>query len=277
MPVAKETDRILLISPDGKRYMLRLQAGARFHTTSGLVDHDTIIGQPLGRRVLSHLGHPFTALRPSLNDVLMNLRRVSQIIYPKDIGQILLKLDVGPGRHIVEAGTGSGALTVALAHSVSPTGMVHSYEARQDMLNVAQQNIELAGMSDYVTLTQRDISQGFDETDADSLFLDVREPWLYLKQVCAALADGGFFGALVPTTNQVSDLLAGLEKHPFMNVEVMELLVREFKPVAQRLRPEDRMIGHTGYLIFARKIAYSYVEGPALEWKMPGDDEGEPG
>jgi tRNA (adenine57-N1/adenine58-N1)-methyltransferase len=268
--IAKENDQILLISPDGKSYMLRLRAGVRFHTNNGLVDHDAIIGNPLGRPVLSHIGHSFIALKPSLYDVLMNLRRVSQIIYPKEIGQILLKLDAGPGRRIVEAGTGSGALTVALAHSVSPDGMVYSYEAREDMLNVARRNIETAGMSPFVRLTQRDISDGFDESDVDALFLDVREPWLYLSQVCDTLTDGGFFGALLPTTNQVSDLLAEMEKHPFMSVEVMEIMERHYKPVAQRLRPEDRMVGHTGFLLFARKIGRVQSEGPAIEWHTPG-------
>jgi tRNA (adenine57-N1/adenine58-N1)-methyltransferase len=254
VPNAKENDRVLLMSADGKRYVLCLHAGDRFHTHRGIIDHDDLIGQPLGRKVYSHLRHPFVVMQPSIHDTLMDLRRVTQIIYPKDIGQILLKLDVGLGRRIIEASTGSGALTIALAHHVQPSGRVYSYEAREDMINVARRNLDTAGLLPYVDLIHRDIAEGFTETDVDALFLDVREPWMYLDAVCAALADGGFFGVLVPTTNQVSDLLAGMVEHPFTMIEVQELLLRKYKPVPQRLRPEDRMVAHTGYLIFARKL-----------------------
>jgi len=255
LSVAHENDLVLVVARDGKRFMFRLRAGDRFHSHRGFLVHDELIDKPLGREVQSHLQQPFMVLRPSLHDLLMNIKRVSQIIYPKDIGQILLKLDAGNGRRIIEAGTGSGSLTIALAHAVQPDGMVYSYEAREDMVNVARRNIELVGLQDYVRLTRRDIREGFDETEVDAAFLDVREPWDYLPQVMDALANGGFFGSLVPTTNQVSWLLAEMARHPLTSIEVMELLVRKYKPVAARLRPEDRMVAHTGFLIFARKYA----------------------
>jgi len=252
---AQEGEPVLLEGSDGKRFLIKLQPGAQFHTHRGVVDHDQIIGRPLGRKIVSHLGHPFAVLKPSVHDLLMTLKRVSQIVYPKDIGLILLKLSVGSGSRVVEAGTGSGALTLALAHSVRPDGQVYSYDAREDMLNVAAKNLANVGLADGVTLIQRDISEGFSQEGVDSLFLDVREPWDYLSQACDALADGGFFGAIVPTTNQVSDLLVGMRGHPFSSIEVVELLLRKYKPVAARLRPQDRMVAHTGYLVFARKIA----------------------
>ncbi len=255
LKIAQPNELVILLARDGKRYLTRLLPGDRFHTNRGYIAHDDIIGQPLGREVRSQLNQSFMVLRPSLHDLLMNLKRVSQIIYPKEIGQILLKLDVGNGRRIIEAGTGSGALTIALAHGVQPEGMVYSYEAREDMLAVARRNLAMAGLTDYVQFIQRDIAEGFTETDVDSLFLDVREPWSYLAHVCNALSDGGFFGALVPTTNQVSWLLAEMGRYPFASVEVMEMLMRAYKPVAARLRPQDVMVGHTGYLVFARKVA----------------------
>jgi len=253
--VAQEKDLVLLIGPDAKRHLVRLCAGSRFHTHKGVIEHDDLIGKPLGREVLSHLKQSFMVLQPSIHDVLMNLKRASQIIYPKEIGLILLKLDVGSGKRVVEAGTGSGALTIALAHGVSPNGTVYSCDVRQDMLNLARHNLETAGLLDRVRLIHRDIAEGFGETDVDALFLDVREPWEYLHQVCAALCNGGFFGALVPTTNQVSSLLAEMAHHPFCSVEVLEILLRKYKPIASRLRPQDQMVGHTGFLIFARKVA----------------------
>ena len=255
MRLAQDNDRVLFIGREGKRYLVWLRAGDRLHTHQGVIEHDAIIGQPLGREVRSHLGQPFMVLHPSIHDLLMNLKRVSQVIYPKDIGQILLKLDVTAGRRVIEAGTGSGGLTTALAFALQPDGMVYSYESREDMINVARKNLAQAGLLDRVRLIQRDIGEGFDERDVDALFLDVREPWDYMPQVCEALADGGFFGALVPTTNQVSWLLSELARHPFTGIEVIELLLRRYKPVPARLRPEDQMVAHTGFLIFARKIS----------------------
>ena len=255
MKPALENDLVLLIAGDGKRYLLRLRPGHRFHSHKGIIDHNELIGKPLGREVLSHLQHPFMALRPSIHDVLMNVKRASQIIYPKEIGQILLKLDVSNGKRIIEAGTGSGALTTALAYCVKPDGVIYSYDIREDMISVARRNLERVGLLDAVRLTHGDISEGFAEADVDALFLDLREPWDYLDQVCKALCDGGFFGALLPTTNQVSWLLAEMTHHPFASVEVMEILLREYKPIAARLRPEDKMVGHTGFLLFARKVA----------------------
>lgn len=274
MQVAQVNDLVLLLAQDGKRYLIRLRPDNRFHTNRGILEHNDLIGQPLGRQVRSHLGQPFLVLKPSLHDLLMSLKRTSQIIYPKEIGQILLKLDVGHGKRIIEAGTGSGILTVALAHGVQPGGMVYSYELREDMLAVARRNLELTGLLPYVQLVQRDIVEGFNETEVDALFLDVREPWDYLRQVCDALADGGFFGALVPTTNQISYLLSEMAHYPFISVEVLELLLRGYKPVPARLRPQDQMIGHTGYLIFARKVAL--LEQPSGEMGLDVEtDEGE--
>ncbi|MHB0857834.1 MAG: tRNA (adenine-N1)-methyltransferase [Anaerolineae bacterium] len=255
MKLAQENDRILLISRDGKRYLLRLRLHDRFHTHRGAIDHDDLIGQPLGREILSHLNQPFMALQPSIHDLLMNLKRTSQIIYPKEIGHILLKLDAGNGKRIIEAGTGSGALTMALAHAVQPDGIVYSYETREDMIRVARNNLESAGFLSQVQLIHRDIGEGFTETDVDALFLDVREPWDYLEHVCVALCDGGFFGALVPTTNQLSWLLGEMARYPFVSTEVLEIFLRHYKPVPARLRPADTMIGHTGFLVFARKVA----------------------
>lgn len=244
----------VLVLLGSKRFLMPLQPGILQHTHHGLIRHDDIIGQPPGTKIKTHIDFPVVVLRPSLYDVIMNLERISQIVYPKEIGYILMKLSVGPGSHIVEAGTGSGALTAALAHAVRPTGRVHSYDVREDMLRVATRNLTNAALIEWVELKQRDIADGFDEQDADALFLDVREPWHYLQQAWNALSEGGFFGAIVPTTNQVSDLIAGLNLAHFTDIEVCEILLRAYKPVPARLRPVDRMTAHTGYLVFARRL-----------------------
>jgi tRNA (adenine57-N1/adenine58-N1)-methyltransferase len=247
-------DETTLVILGRKRFLMRLQAGQLQHTHRGLIRHDEIIGQVPGKELTTHLGYPLVVLRPSLHDIIMSIKRISQIVYPKEIGYILLKLSVGPGSQVLEGGTGSGALTVAMAHMVRPAGHVYTYEQRDDMLRVAAKNLADAGVLDWVDLKQRDIAAGFDERDMDAAFLDVREPWLYLSQTWEALAEGGFFGAIVPTTNQVSELIAGLEHGHFTDIEVCEILLRSYKPVPARLRPADRMVGHTGYLVFARRV-----------------------
>ena len=255
MRVAQENELVLLIGQDRKQFVIKLEPGGQLQTHRGCLNHDDLLGQPLGRQVLSHLGYPFVILQPSTSDMISQLKRTTQIMYPKDIGYTLLKLSVVPGDRVIEAGTGSGGLTVALARAVGPTGMVYSYEARHDILNLARKNLEALGLADRVTFTLRDIAEGFDQTGVDALFLDVRHPWAYLAQVSAALKDSGFFGAILPTTNQVSDLVRGLEEQQtFGHIEVEEVLVRPYKAVPDRLRPMDRMVAHTGYLIFARKV-----------------------
>jgi tRNA (adenine57-N1/adenine58-N1)-methyltransferase len=254
MAVAKEQDLVLLLGKDGKRFIVRLSPGDELHTHRGFIRHDDILGQPLGGQVASHLGYPFYLLRPSIHDSIMNIKRESQIIYPKESGYVLLK-NIVSGSRVIEVGTGSGAMTIALVAGVMPAGKVYSYERREDMIDVATRNLSSLELLQYVELKCRDIAQGFDEKEADALFMDVREPHLYLSQVKEALAGGGFFGALVPTANQVSALLEGLQSERFVDLEASEILLRQYKTVPARLRPEDRMVAHTGYLVFARPLS----------------------
>lgn len=260
---AQPGERLLFIDDRGKRYFERLQPGRQFRTNHGVIAHDDLIGLGTGRQVFTHRRVPFLLLRPDFYEELLTLERESAIIYPKDIGIILLKLDLWSGQQVIEAGTGSGALTCALARAVAPAGRVYSYEQRDDMLRVARRNLDRLALGDYVDLSQRDIADGFGHTGIDALFLDVREPWRYMRQVAAALAFGGHFGALVPTTNQVSALLAALPEGQLDCAQVLEVLLREFKPLPGRLRPEDQMVGHTGYLIFARRIDFACAAAAA--------------
>lgn len=251
---AKAGDIAHLIGPRGKSFIVRLRPGAKFQTHQGGIDHDHLIGQPWGRRIQSHLGKKFVVLEPNLNDLLLNLKRSTTIMYPKDIGFILVNMAIGPGQRVLEAGSGSGAFTTALAHTVGPEGHVYSYERDDVKQFVARENLERVGLSDRVTFKIRDAEEGFDEEGIDALFLDLPNPEAYLRQAKAALKQGGFFGSLLPTMNQVERLLSVLEINNFAFVEVCEMLIRYYNPVAKRLRPKQRMIAHTGYLIFARPI-----------------------
>jgi tRNA (adenine57-N1/adenine58-N1)-methyltransferase len=252
--IAQVGDLIHLVSPTNKTFIIRLEAGGHFHTHRGILNHDELIGQPYGSEVATHSGKTYFMLQPSIADILQELRRNTQILYPKDLGFILITLGIGPGLRVVEAGTGSGALTIALAWLVGDSGRVYSYEVRPENHNLARKNLEGLGLQDRVSLKLRDISEGFDETGVDALFLDVPNPYDYLPQVRAALKSGGRFGTLLPTTNQVSKLLEALTRFEFGFIDVAEVILRYYKPVPERLRPVDRMVAHTGYLIFARPM-----------------------
>lgn len=251
---ARDGDLVQLVGLRHKFFIFRLQAGGTFQTHRGILGHDELIGLPWGSQVFSHLGASFFLLQPALADLLTDLKRNTQILYPKDIGFILVTMGIGPGTRVLEAGTGSGSMTIALAHSVGREGRVFSYEQREEMQNLARKNLERIGLEERVDFKLRDIQAGFDETDADALFLDVPNPYDYIPQVRAALKPGGFFCGLVPTANQVEKLVQALRRYRFAFLEVCEILLRYYKPEPTRLRPTDRMVAHTGYLIFGRRI-----------------------
>jgi tRNA (adenine57-N1/adenine58-N1)-methyltransferase len=252
--IARDGDLAQLVGLRHKNFILPLKAGAKFETHRGILMHDDLIGKPWGTQVFSHIGSPFFLLQPSLGALLVDLPRTTQILYPKDIGFIFVMMGIGPGQKVMEAGTGSGSMTTALAYAVGQEGRVISYEVKPDVQNLARKNLTRFGLESRVDFKLRDIMEGFDETDADSFFLDVPNPYDYTAQVRNALKPGGFLCCLLPTMNQVEKTLIALRQTYFAFVEVCEILLRFYQAEASRLRPTDRMVAHTGYLIFARKI-----------------------
>ncbi|HVM72424.1 MAG TPA: tRNA (adenine-N1)-methyltransferase [Anaerolineales bacterium] len=247
-------DLALLVGLRHKHFIFPLIPGGEFHTHRGILYHDDLIGKPWGSQVFSHQGSPFFLLQPSLADLLVDLKRSTQIMYPKDIGFILTSMSVGPGQTILEAGTGSGSMTVALAYAVGPHGHVVTYERRPEFQTLARKNLERLGLAERVEFKLGDIAEGFTETNVDAIFLDLPNPWDYIRQARLALKPGGFFSNLVPTFNQVEKLLYALRRENLAFIEVCELIMRYYKAEPTRLRPTDRMVAHTGYLIFARRI-----------------------
>lgn len=275
---AQEGDLVQLVGLSHKHFLLRLKAGTEFQTHRGVLKHDDMIGRPWGSQIFSHRGSPFFLLQPSLADLLREIKRNTQILYPKDIGYILVTMGIGPGKHVLEAGTGSGSLTSAFAHAVGPQGHVTTYEAREQMQELARRNLEHLDLADRVTFKLGNVEQGFEETNVDALFLDLPNPFDYIPQVRAALKPGGFFGTILPTTNQVVRLLVALRQNRFAFVDVCEILLRFYKAEYNRFRPADRMVAHTGFLIFARPVLIDDpVQGAALlrESGLIGDDEEE--
>lgn len=234
-----------------KRYLVDTSKG-KFSTAFGEIDVSSLVS---GAIVNSRLGHPYIAFKPTLHDLIMlGVSRKTQIVYPKDSAYISLKLGLTNGMRVFECGTGSGAMTMVLANAVAPDGKVVSYEKDERFFKLAQKNIEMVGLTEFVEIYMRDISEKIDGGPYDSAFIDVREPWLYIENIRDCLVDGAPVAFVLPTTNQIQELLTVLPRF-FAEIEVAENIMRFYKPVAERLRPTDRMVAHTTYMIFARKLA----------------------
>ena len=251
---------VCIASVRGKRKMHKVLENENWHTQHGIISMTDMVKAEYGSEILSSLGVPFRIERPQLHDLIMGIKRQTQIMYPKDMGILCMKLGVGNGRTILEAGTGSGGFTIALSWFSGDKGHVHSFEAREEFHELAKRNVEWAGVGNNVSFHHRDIANGFGINDpnilngkkADALFLDVRTPWDYLDSAVEALVPGAPIGFLLPCVDQVSTLLVALEKRPFENTEVLEVLVRPWKAIPDRLRPADRMCAHTCFLIFTK-------------------------
>jgi tRNA (adenine57-N1/adenine58-N1)-methyltransferase len=247
-------DYIQLLDSRGKKYIQKLYPNSKLQTNQGTIILSDLVGLPWGSRVKTHLGKEFLLVQPSLSDLLTSYKRTTSIMYPKDIGFVLMNMNICEGTKVIEAGTGSGALTTAFCWAVGSTGHVYSYDNRRENQELAKKNINLIGFSERVTFKYKDIGDGFDETGIDAMFLDIPDPENYLKQVKVALKSGGFFGNLVPTTNQLSRLAEALVANDFAFIDICEIMLRYYKTIPARLRPDDRMTAHTGFLTFARPI-----------------------
>ena len=243
---------VVVVTPKGRRRLIRVEENRDWHSDNGVLSMKDLAAADYGEEVRTSLGRPLRLYEPGLYDLVKGVKRQTQIIYPKDIAHICLRIGAGPGRRILEAGSGSGALTLAFSWFCGPDGEVHSCEAREEFHKLARRNLSWAGLGGNVTLYRRDIAEGFPIQGADALFLDMRAPWEYLRHAPQALRPGARLGFLLPTVEQVSALLRGLEQGPYDDIEVCELLLRNWKPLADRLRPDDRMVAHTGFLIFCR-------------------------
>lgn len=250
-------DSILLYLKQRKTYMVRVEAGKTFHTHKGYVKFDDLMGKEYGTRIVSSLGFEFVALRPSLRDYVMKSARQTQINYPKDIALIVMFSDIGPGSRVAEAGTGTGALTTAIAHYVKPDGMVYSYEVRAEFLGIAEKNLKRALLSEHVTLKNKDITEGIDEADLDAVILDLATPWLVIPHAYHALKPCGAVVSFSPTIDQVVKAVEVLNENGFVDVETVECMMRGMQVERGKTRPHTLMTGHTGYITYARKAIKS--------------------
>ncbi|WP_297093116.1 tRNA (adenine-N1)-methyltransferase [Thermococcus sp.] len=251
----REGDRVLLIDRRGKKYLVTV-SDREFHTDLGIINLGELTEKNYGESIPSHRGEEFRILKPDVNDIIAKMRRGPQIVHPKDAGIIIAYAGISPGNTVIEAGVGSGALTIFLANIVGPQGRVISYEVREDFARIAQRNIEMAGFSDRVTIKLKNIYDGIDEESADHIVLDLPQPENVLPHAVKVLRPGGYFVAYTPCMNQVHRFFQALQEYRehFYRPRVVEVLVREHEVKRECMRPKTTMLAHTGYITFLRKL-----------------------
>jgi tRNA (adenine57-N1/adenine58-N1)-methyltransferase len=248
-------DRVLLVDAKRRRHLVTLAESGQFHSHAGVVEHAALIGRDEGVTVRTSLGARLVAVRPTLAEYVLKMPRGAQVIYPKDLGPILVLADVFPGAQVLESGVGSGALTSTLLRAVGPDGHVTGYELRDEFAERARRNIEgFLGPGQPLTLEVRDVYAGIDRADLDRVLLDLPEPWRAVKHAEAALCPGGILLAYLPTVGQVVRLREELTSSSFGMVETIEVLQRGWHVDGQSVRPDHRMVAHTGFLTHARLL-----------------------
>jgi tRNA (adenine57-N1/adenine58-N1)-methyltransferase len=259
----REGDLALLISRKGRRHLLQLDAAKLFETHTGILPHSGIIGQEVGSRLLVG-GQKFLALRPTLAEYVQEAGRSTQIIYPKDVGPILVYGDIFPGARVLEAGLGSGMLTLALLRATGPRGSVTTYELRPELIERGKSRVR-AVLPDVASWTVRhaNVYAGIQERDLDRIILDVPEPWQVVDHAAETLVPGGILLSFLPTALQIHRLVGALDEHPnFDLVDTFEVMLRPWFVSRRSVRPQHRMVAHTGFITTARKCAAGKIRVP---------------
>jgi tRNA (adenine57-N1/adenine58-N1)-methyltransferase len=248
-------ERVLLLDSKQRRHLVTLAEGGEFHSHTGIVRHDDLIGRDEGITVRTTMGARLVVVRPTLGEYVLEMPRGAQVIYPKDLGPILLLADIFPGAKVLESGVGSGALTMTLLRAVGPTGSVVGYELRDDFASRAQRNVAgLLGDDLPLRVEVRDAYDGIDEEALDRIVLDLPEPWRVVKHAVSALRPGGILLAYLPTIGQVARLREEIAQSAFGMAQSLEVMHRTWHVDGQSVRPDHRMVAHTGFLTHARLL-----------------------
>ena len=252
MATISEDSFVLVYRDRRRRWLVRPRDTPKLHTHLGILDVSALVGREFGITVTTTLGDELNILEPTIEDMVMKLARKTQVIYPKDLGLMALKLGVHAGSRVLETGTGSGATTALMAYLVQPTGMVYTYDLNPEFQEVARKNIERLGLSKFVTFSIGDSKEGFKEKGLDAGILDVGDPWEVVRSMREGLKPSAPMAAVTPTTNQAEKLVAKMKEEGFVNVETLEILLRNLEARVGMTRPSNIMVGHTAYLTFGR-------------------------
>ncbi|MCF7907872.1 MAG: tRNA (adenine-N1)-methyltransferase [Candidatus Omnitrophica bacterium] len=249
----KENELIFLYHDEKRNFLTRIDKKT-LHTDKGFLKLSDLIGKQFGEKVETNLNHSFYILRPYMYEMIMKVRRQTQILYPKDIGMILMRSCIFPGATVIECGIGSGALTTALANFVRPNGKVHSYERSEEFLKNAKKNLEKNGLAEWVEFNHAEISDEFPQKEADFIMIDIGSQWDLIDAAYKSLKGGARLATICPTFEQLTKTVFTLEEKGFINIESMEIFLRRILVRRGKTRPEQRMPSHTGYIVFATKI-----------------------
>jgi len=246
-----ESGDLVLIHLDEKReFLIQIQKNLKISTDLGDLKLDEVIGKPFGYIGKTHLGRDFYCLMPTTGDLLLRVKRTTTIVYPKDLGYLLFETAIGPGSKVIEVGTGSGALTLFLAKFTAPDGIVYSYERKGEFLENAKMNLRRAGFEKNVEFFLRDVSQdGFLQKDVDAVFIDVPEPWEIIPKVAEVLKGGHHVVSWSPNIEQVKRTVETMKVYKFIRIKISEIIKREILVRERGIRPRERGITHTAYLI----------------------------
>jgi tRNA (adenine57-N1/adenine58-N1)-methyltransferase catalytic subunit len=269
----QEGSYVLLFHTARKKWLAKVTLEKKLHTHLGIIDISSTIGMEYGTAVRTTEGRLIFLIEPTLHDFIMKSERSTQIVYPKDLGYIAARTGLKNGSKVLEIGTGSGALATFMAGIVKPEGHIHSYDVNPNFMQIARRNLEKAGMIDYVTMNQHDPHLGVDVREADVAVVDLGDPWTVLDQVHDALKGSGAFVAICPTMNQIEKTATELKKAGYADIDCVELLIRSMEAREGMTRPSMRMIGHTTYLVFARKVQKQEHAPPTPEAPEEQEEE----
>ncbi|MGC8982364.1 MAG: tRNA (adenine-N1)-methyltransferase [Desulfurococcaceae archaeon] len=256
MEITREGDPVYIYIDEKRRFVTRLRRGGVLGTDKGFVYHDELIGKPYGSLIKTSSGCPAYIFKPLRQDYYSRgILRVTQVIYPKDAAFMIYLSGIGPGSRVGEAGVGTGTLTLAIASIIGSEGKLYGFDISEKALECARANVEKAGFSDRVILKKHDVREEIDVEPLDAFFLDIPDPWNAIISVSKVLKSSAPLLVYVPTTNQVEKTVLALrESKAFADIHAYELLLREYQVEKDAVRPVTRMIGHTGYIIFARRV-----------------------
>lgn len=258
-PTLRAGQPVVFIDRRRREFHDLLQPGRTTNVRGDRLSHDAVIGQPDGARVESPRGRIYRCFAATLVQHALYMKRHATIIYPKDIAPILMWADIAPGQTVVEGGFGSGAMSMALLRAIGPSGRLITYELREASANTARKNVEalFGGPVEHHEVRLADIYEGIPERGVDRIVLDVPEPWNVVGHAANALRDGGILCAYVPTTLQLQQFALAVRDHPgFATTECLEILLRSWHVTRESVRPDQQMVGHTGFIAFSRRAAH---------------------